>query len=56
MKYARLWAAAAAVRMMFSGYSCGKDDNKTSDVTDSAVTDVAETTTKNDSKELLFSG
>ncbi|WP_024862154.1 carbohydrate-binding domain-containing protein [Ruminococcus flavefaciens] len=48
MKYARLWAAAAAVMMMFSGYSCGKDEMTSSDVTDSAVTEADETTTKND--------
>ena len=51
MKYARLWAAAAAVMMMFSGYSCGKDDNKTSDTTDSAISESTETTTKSDSKK-----
>ena len=51
MKYARLWAAAAAVMMMFSGYSCGKDEMTSSDVTDSAVTEADETTTKNDPKK-----
>ena len=51
MKYARLWAAAAAVMMMFSGYSCGKDDNKASDVTDSAISESTDTTTKSSSKK-----
>ncbi|WP_303834347.1 carbohydrate-binding domain-containing protein [Ruminococcus flavefaciens] len=56
MKYARLWAAAAAVMMMFSGYSCGKDEMTSSDVTDSAVTEADETTTKNDPKKSDSSG
>ena len=52
MKYSRLLAAAAAVTMLFSGYSCGKDDNKaSSDVNDSTVSDSAETTEKKSSKD-----
>ena len=52
MKYSRLLAAAAAVTMIFSGYSCGKDDKKTSsDVNDSTVSDSAETTEKKSSKD-----
>ena len=52
MKYSRLLAAAAAVTMLFSGYSCGKDDKKTSsDVNDSTVSDSAETTEKKSSKD-----
>ena len=51
MKYSRLLAAAAAVTMLFSGYSCGKDDNKaSSDVNDSTVSDSAETTEKTTEK------
>ena len=52
MKYSRLLAAAAAVTMIFSGYSCGKDDKKTSsDVNDSTVSDSAEATEKRSSKD-----
>lgn len=52
MKYSRLLAAAAAVTMIFSGYSCGKDDKKaSSDVNDSTVSDSAETTEKKSSKD-----
>ena len=52
MKYSRLLAAAAAVTMIFSGYSCGKDDKKaSSDVNDSTVSDSAETTEKMSSKD-----
>ncbi|MBQ6034759.1 MAG: carbohydrate-binding domain-containing protein [Ruminococcus sp.] len=52
MKYSRLLAAAAAVTMIFSGYSCGKDDKKaSSDVNDSTVSDSTETTEKKSSKD-----
>ena len=51
MKYSRLLAAAAAITMIFSGYSCGKDDLKTSEVNDSIVTDNAETTTEKNTKK-----
>ncbi|MCR4639560.1 carbohydrate-binding domain-containing protein [Ruminococcus sp.] len=55
MKYSRLWAAAAAITMIFSGYSCGKDNMKASSVTDSTVSDSTETTTKNDKKKQVSS-
>ena len=52
MKYGRLLAAVAAIMMVFSGYSCGKDENKASDITDSTISENTETTTtKNDSKK-----
>ena len=51
MRSRRVWAALAAVTMVFSAYSCGKDDKKTSEPVDSAVSSEDTTTSKKSSKK-----